>query len=120
MLLKIYTNQNSIKLIPEIEDAEIHNGEWRFESRKQLQDCITYGPGVFNATGTTPPEMECYDKSCFTSPGGDCAQDDDLFLKQSVVKLVDYKRAGQWHRVAVVQYAYLCNDDGKTIAKIGA
>ena len=117
MLLKIYTSQNSIKIISDIEDAEIRGGEWRFEDRKQLQDCITYGPGVFTETGLTPQETVCYDATCFSMPDGGYAQGQDI-LATSVAKLVDYKKAGQWHRVAILQYAYLCNDDGKTIAKI--
>ena len=117
MLLKIFTNQNSIKIIDKIEDAEIRGGQWRFDDRNQLKDCITYGPGVFTETGYTPNETICYDATCYATPTGENGQSEDV-ISSSVVKLVDYKKAGQWHRVAICQYAYLCNDDGKTISKI--
>lgn len=117
MLLKIFTNQNSIKIIDKIEDVEIHGSHWRFSNRQQLQDCITYGPGEFNATGMTPMEVQCYDKTCFVTPEGNTGSTNDI-LETSATKLVDYLRSGEWHRVAIIQYAYLCNDDGKTISKI--
>ena len=117
MLLKIFTNQNSIKIIDKIEDAEIHGSHWRFENRNQLKDCVSYGPGAFNSTGMIPIQIDCYDKTSFATPHGETGAGEDI-LTTSQVKLVDYLRNSQWHRVAIVQYAYLCNDDGKSISKI--
>lgn len=115
MLLKIYTCQNSIKLIDGIEDAEIHLGEYRVENYSQLYDAIGNGPGMFRGTSHTPETVESYDWDINT-PITDAALTP---LNGNLVKYVDYQKAGTWRRVAIQQYAYLCNDDGKTIAKIG-
>ncbi len=117
MLIKIYTNQNSVKIIDGITNAEIHQGEYRFETYAQLYDAISNGPGVLRANGRTP-EVQSFD-SCL-SGNVTPAETPDSQLAAKAVKFVDYEKAGEWKRVAVQQYAYLCNDEGRTIQKIGA
>lgn len=115
MLLKIFTCQNSIKIIDKIDDAEIHQGEYKVDNYAQLYDSIQYGPGVNRITGTNPPtESFDYDMNL------PYMEASDLKTSSNVVKYVDYLKNNEWRRVAIQQYAYLCNDDGKTIAKVGA
>ena len=117
MLLKIYTSQNTIKVIDRIQNVEIHEGEWRPDNYSQLYDAVNFGPGVLRANAVTPAvesfDWEPWGKNETPSPAQDV-------LIGNLVKFVDYERDNEWGRVAIQQYAYLCNDEGRTIQKIGA
>jgi len=125
MLLKIYTSLNTIKVIDKIDDVEIHA-----ESRP-----VTTWVEMYNLTeppirhSSQTPQVENYDwkqtlcteLTYVADLPINIAPDDSPVKGYAVdIKLVDYLRNGEWKRVAIQQYAYLCNDDGKTIAKVGA
>lgn len=116
MLLKIYTCQNTIKVIDKIDDVEIHQGEYKIDNFEQLYDAEAYGPGLIRGTSRFPETIESYDWDT-TDPKMTPACETTIC---NLVKYVDYLRNGEWRRVAIQQYAYLCNDEGKTVAKIGA
>lgn len=116
MLLKIYTCQNSVKIIPDITDIEVHQWEYRFESYSQLYDAISFGPGMIRATNCTP-SVECFDYD--VNESNTPSTTPNAALAGKVVRFIDYERNNIWRRVAIQNYAYLCNDVGKTIEKIG-
>jgi hypothetical protein len=94
--------------------VEAHQGEYRVENYAELYDAISHGPGVLRATRQTP-EVESFDWD-MNAPMTEART---TSLSGTIIKFVDYLKNGVWKRVAIQQYAYLCNDDGKTIAKIG-
>jgi len=121
MLLKIYTDKNSLVVIENIQDIEIHNSTYLATSRQQIVDCglsigdyetgkwEPFGPAIwigFNQAdyyGTaTPPNtaVNCPN----TIP----------------VKYIDYKKNDELKRLAIDfgGVTYLCNDHGKTIERI--
>lgn len=111
MLIKIMTNRNSEHIIEGIEAVDIHRGTFCFSSDSEMNDTISKGPGVFQATGNTPFEIERVDTK-IDSEERLAGQPSYLF------KFVDYKKNGAWHRLAVECFAYVCNDEGKTISKV--
>lgn len=112
MLLKIMTTYNSEVVIDAITNAEIHRARFFFHSDSELHDTLTKGPGVIRACGLSPSEIVTFDEPI---DGRKTGQSEGVGFS-----FVDYERAGRWHRVAIECFAYLCNDDGKTISKIGA
>lgn len=114
MLLKIITNRNTIKIIDGIEDCEILGPSMGLSGPTQ----VTCHEGMLKA-GHHPRHncasieaIETYDSFGGSSAGG--TESSESYTP----KFVDYKKNGKLHRLAVADYAYLCNDDGKTIAKI--
>jgi len=125
MLLKIYTSSNTVKIIDKLDDVEVHTGSRSVKTWAEMYDLTT--PPIRGTFDT--PKVDNYDwvQGCrnervasandFIHPA---LQDVESAAAAYPVqiKLVDYLRAGEWKRVAIQQYAYLCNDDGKTIQKI--
>lgn len=124
MLLKIFTSQNTIKIIEGIQDVEIYGGCFPVNTWQEMYDLdIPPIRGTYE-----PPTIENFDWKPHRAtepmqPGTDYIQ--PIMDKESPakaypvnLKIVDYQKNGEWKRVAIHQYAYLCNDDGKTISKI--
>ena len=120
MLLKIYTSLGTIKIIEKIEDVEIHVGEKEVLTWSDMYRLTT--PPIryarFFATVVENYDWEPKEPGCADSGDVPIGTGPEGQIK-TPVKLVDYQRAGDWHRVAILQHAYLCNDEGKTISKIG-
>ncbi len=110
MLIKVMTNRNTQRIIQNVTDVEIHESGFQFVSDRELHDTLTKGPGVFRTTGLSPSAVHTFDESIDNrSTGG----------PEGVrVRFVDYEKDGQWHRLAVECFAYICNDEGRTIAKV--
>ncbi len=113
MLLKIYTDRNSLVVIENIEDIEIHNGTFYADSILDARSLSGFGP-EWKHDGPTP-YFEYHDTG--TLP--------DLVLSKGTpglpLKFIEYRKAGDvWHRLAIGFHgtAYLCNDQGKTIERI--
>jgi hypothetical protein len=109
MFIKIMTDRNTERLISDVSDVDLHRSSFSIVTDQDLQNTISYGPGVFQATGATPYEVQTYDgriEDRMTGYGMTC------------FKFIDYKKNGDWYRLAIACKAYVCNEDGKTISKI--
>lgn len=110
MLLKIITNRNTTKVITGIEDAEIHNHAYAHIGTDSLVKGTENYP-LPHGQNNFITEPEWYDDFPQAQGGPN--------VSEYVGHVVDYLKGGFWHRVVINQIAYLCNDEGKTIAKIG-
>lgn len=110
MLIKIMTSRNSQRIIENVTNVEIHESQFAFVSDRELHDTISKGPGVIRATGMTPYDVQSFDEPI---DGRLCGGPDGVQMR-----FVDYEKDGQWNRLAVECFAYVCNDEGKTIAKV--
>lgn len=115
MLIKVMTNRNTERLIAGVEEVDIHRGRYFFTSDAELQDTENKGAGEFNAYRNVlgyrfPQEIITFDSSLENRQYGQSSG--------FAVQFVDFKKDGQWHRLAVECFAYICNDEGRTISKV--
>ena len=125
MLLKIITNNHKTKIITNIQDAEVWDKVVPKEPITTLTKAINYASSLGQLDERLPARFP--DGSPVSH--GIITYDDfpeDYILESDVaghlvydVRVLDYLKDGQWHRVAIADHAYLCNDEGRTIQKIG-
>lgn len=113
MLLKIITNNGTTKVISDVEDAEIFHQHVLHSGSDSLLNEVYKLPATNNAV---PMSLEYYD-SLPQASGGMIGYDEGGAPYSA--QIVEYKKDNIWRKLAVHEHAYLCNDDGKTIAKIG-
>jgi len=111
MLIKVMTNRNTERLISNVQDVDIHKARYGLLTDEELHNTLTKGPGVFNETGLSPLEIITFDSPLDTRDYGP-------IHSTTNISFIDYKKDGQWNRLAVECFAYICNDDGKTISKV--
>ena len=133
MLLKIYTDKNSLVVIEDIDDIEVHNGTYLVTDKKHIVDggflreelvkgmepWQQIGPD-WDRGGPLPP-AKYYGTGKSPELAGSMQFGDQLFAPSDIpVKFIDYRKQGQWNRLAVDFFgvAYLCNNQGKTIERI--
>jgi hypothetical protein len=127
MLLKIITNCHKTKIITGIQDAEIWDKIVSDRLITDLNEVINYASSLGQIDKQMPAEfldgspvshgVITYDEfpedafwvSADGNTGGKMCYD---------IRVIDYLKDGQWHRVAIADHAYLCNDEGRTIQKI--
>ena len=133
MLLKLYTDKNSLVVIEGIDDIEIHNGTYLVEDVKHIKDGgyvreeIVKGMEPWQEVGPDwdkggpKPPAKYHGTGKSPQLAGAMQFGDALFKDGDIpIKFIDYEKAGQWHRLAIDFFgvAYLCNDQGKTIERI--
>lgn len=105
MLIKVLTNLDFTRIIPNVEDVSIVNscftGSWN--------DCIKWANDAPFSEDTINPTINTFD-----TPQAPLSSD----LKY-IVNVVFFKQNGNWNKLAVFEGAWVCNDNGKTIHKIG-
>lgn len=108
MILKVFGTDNAIHLIENCEDVSVHMGSYSFNPQMPLP--IGWGPYTDKDRQPCFPYIyhENLDPSRDQSP------------KDLLVKVIDYKKGGDWFRVIIDAFAYVCSDDGKTIEKVVA
>jgi len=107
MLLKIITNRGVTKIITGIQDAEVHDAtifHYGSEDLITKSGCLHF----------SPIQEECAPMSWADNLTQNGTGDNAPYA----AKIIDYKKSDQWHRLAIHEYAYLCNDEGRTIQKI--
>lgn len=132
MLLKVYTDKDSLVVIENIDDIEIHNSTYLVTSREQIVDggysiggmdtghWQSIGP-EWDHDQMPKPRASYYGTAANPNLVGVFMETGKPIAKDEVpVKFIDYKKAGMWHRLAIDFFgvAYLCNDQGKTIERI--
>lgn len=125
MLLKIYTDKNSLVVIENIQNIEIHNGTFIAHSVSEIfqggQQNIVDGFQPIGPDWNKPSPMPVIE---FHGSGQSprLLDGDIRFAADDIpVKFIDYQRNDDvWRRVAIDFFgtAYLCNDQGKTIERI--
>lgn len=133
MLIKVYTNRNTVKIITDVQDAEIYEGHPIYMGQDpnsskakpilDLTDVMLVARSVgshFYDSGqvVTNECLQCFDDLPHSAERVELDDGQVAFMEYNP-KFVDYMKEGSWTRLAICGYAYLCNDDGKTIAKIG-
>jgi len=108
MLLKIITNRGVTKIITGIQEAEVHDATIFHHGADDL--VIKSGRLQFSPIQEECAPMSWVDNLDLSGAGGEAPY---------AAKIIDYKKSEQWHRLAIHEYAYLCNDEGRTIQKIG-
>lgn len=122
MLLKIYTDQGSLRVIENIEEIEVHqethyinpNQEWP-EGHKPPSDSMS---GANIAQGGVYPTPQCYGNFKGEIP---CVDLQTHGFHAWPIRFIDYRKTGEiWKRIAIGfrGTTYLCNDHGKTIERI--
>lgn len=111
MLLKVITWNAVTRVITGIEDVQIHPGI-AYSTYESLWDHARKAPSP-SLIDIVMPETTSFDEI-----GQQSSSDNQIGLVNGGAGLVDYFKGGYWHRLIVSNHAYLCNDDGKTIAKI--
>ncbi len=122
MLLKIITLHGTTKIISDIEEPEVHTNH----------SAVTWAD--LYAAKNTPPHRRDYgsiDSIVQTETfdwkpktGAVAGADNPIYgdtanPPEAVVHYVDFLCNGQHRRVGILNFAYLCNDEGRTIQKIG-
>lgn len=115
MLLKIYTDKNSLVIIENIEDIEVHNGTYVANSVEEITD-LNRKPHLGPQTSRPIAVINYYDS-------GEAPQLDNFAPGTIPVKFIDFSCAGTnglWRRLAIGFYGvcYICNDQGKTIERV--
>lgn len=108
MLLKVITWRGVTRVITNIEDAYIHHNI-SYETFEQLW---AQARDKFQPTEGLPVAATCLDEVGQQSAG---MKNNDLTCSAG---LIDYLKGPYWYREIIANHAYLCNDDGRTIAKI--
>ena len=122
MLLKIVTNCHKTKIITGIQDAEVWDKIFSNDPMFTLSDIMEYASNLGKLDKNLPPRFPdgtpvSYGVATYDEfPPCTIGEDSALIYE---VRVVDYLKDGQWHRVAIADHAYLCNDEGRTIQKIG-
>lgn len=121
MLIKIMTNLNTTKIITDVTEAEVVNAAVEYCSYESLvaaavntHTSAIHGCGLAGGPDmkvTAPDYFECFDEVRLGA--GDSSP-----LPTYQARLIDYEKNGQRKRLAVLGLAYVCNDEGKTIAKV--
>lgn len=111
MLLKIITNNGTTKIIENVQDAEIHHLHVLHSGIDDLRTKAFQLPPTSNGI----MGLEYFDS---LPQGCEGIKRDDEISPYSA-QIIEYKKDGVWRKLAVHDHGYLCNDDGKTVAKIG-
>ncbi len=110
MLLKIITNNGTTRLIADIQDAEIHHRNVLHYGSESLLEQVYK---LASTANPVPMGLEYYDSlpQNMETIGG---------IAPYSAQIIEYKKDNIWRKLAIHEHGYLCNDDGKTIAKIKA
>lgn len=125
MLLKIITN-TSTKIITDIKDVEVLTGEFTALTWADVYDFSRIGAPPIRHNSESVVENYDWKPHCAEEPISSINSfinpsicDSPAEAYPSCVKYIDILKDGAWKRIAILNYAYLCNDEGKTIQKIG-
>lgn len=115
MLLKIITNNGTTKIIEGVQDAEIYHQHVLHHGSDSLLEAVYKLPVTQNSV---PMGLEYFD-----SLPQACVLQGSLSGNHEVspysAQIIEYKKDGVWRKLAIHDHGYLCNDDGKTVAKLG-
>ena len=116
MLIKILTNDCTTIIISDITNVEIHNVSIFNQNEIpltyfEIHDLALKYKGKYitptlSRNVAQSPYIETFDR-----------EDDLAYDTQSFV--IDYEKDRIWKRMIILNKAYICNDDGKTLAKVG-
>lgn len=90
MLIKLYTSglATDLHIIEGVSSPVVHHGQFNYSNNG--------------------PRLEYPNILCEENTPQDDAQ----------VKYISYSKDGRWQRLAVLNYAYICNDEGRTVEKV--
>jgi len=90
MLIKLYTSglAKDLHIIENVSSPVVHEGQYFYSNNG--------------------PRLEYPNILCEENEPPEDAQ----------VKYISYSKDGRWQRLAVLNYAYICNDEGRTVEKV--
>lgn len=101
MLIKLYCADSTLRIIENVKTPLVHLRKYSFSNLKELE-AMDFGPEPY----IIPAYV--YDLASVVEQPVNC-------------RIIDYADADDvWHRLIVDCWAYICNDQGKTIEKVDA
>lgn len=113
MIIKVYCSDNTCKILQNVEEVNIHLPRFSFSTTKNCDELYSgsFGPITDYVLERGSDSIHYYqnlDPSLGSVGGVSC-------------RIIDYRVKDRgWERLIVDCWAYVCNDDGKTVEKVDA
>lgn len=111
MIIKVYCSDNTCKIITDIQDINIHLPRYAFSNAKECSELYSpdFGPTTSYILENGRDSIHYYENLAQTA----------CFIGDIGCKIIDYRTKDHgWQRLIVDCWAYVCNDEGKTLEKV--